>query len=274
MNRTGRILIVEDQRNVRRWLEKVLDEAGYQVRSVASGEEALGLIAIEAFDLALLDLKLKTAVNGIAVLKELRKRSPDTVAIVLTAHASLDTAVEALRYGAHDYLFKPSSAEELLDSIHRGLYERRAMWRRNLLDQLDNVTDRLDDIRATLEDQPQQPDSNSSPSPEPPHDRFLKRGTLVVDFMRHLVTLDGQLLDLSPTEFEVFAYLVEVAPRVVTPQELVAQVPGYSSEPWEAGQLARQYVYRLRQKIKDATGRSDIIKTARGVGYAISDELL
>jgi DNA-binding response OmpR family regulator len=92
--------------------------------------------------------------------------------------------------------------------------------------------------------------------------------------MRHLITLDNQLLDLSPTEFELLAYLIEAAPRVVTPQELVSEVPGYDSKPWEASQLVRQYVYRLRQKIKEATGRSDIIITARGVGYAINEKLL
>jgi DNA-binding response OmpR family regulator len=90
-----------------------------------------------------------------------------------------------------------------------------------------------------------------------------------VDLARHLITLDGQLLELSPTEFDLLAYLVSQVPRVVPPQELVREVQGYQSEPWEASETVRYHVYRLRYKMKEATGRADIIRTVRGVGYSI-----
>ena len=111
-----------------------------------------------------------------------------------------------------------------------------------------------------------------APSPQPPDEepgRFLQHGGLIVDLARHLITLDGQLLELSPTEFDLLAYLVSQTPRVVPPQELVREVQGYQSEPWEASETVRYHVHRLRHKMKEATGRADIIRTVRGVGYSI-----
>ena len=93
---------------------------------------------------------------------------------------------------------------------------------------------------------------------------------MIIDFSRHVITLDGHLLELSPTEFDLLAYLISEAPRVVSPQELVHEVQGYESEPWEASETVRQHIRRLRQKIKSITGYTDIILTRRGVGYTIS----
>ena len=90
-----------------------------------------------------------------------------------------------------------------------------------------------------------------------------------MDFMRHVITLDGHLLELSPTEFDLLAHLVSEAPRVVSPQELVREAQGYESEPWEARDLVRYHIYRVRRKIKATTGRADVIHTVRGVGYTV-----
>lgn len=269
MSKPARILLVEDEAYVRQGLEKILVQSGYEVTGVASGEEALKLVQVEKFDLALLDLKLK-GIDGTEVLKQMRAISPDTVAIVLTAHASLETAVKALRLGAHDYLFKPCSPVELRESVHRGL---QVTWQRGLLRQLDNMTGQLDNIRSALVDW------QTVPPPSPREEiqktgRFLQRGNIVIDFMRHLITIDGYLLDLSLTEFELFVYLVEQAPRVISVEELLEHVHGYDTDGWEANRLARQYIYRLRQKIKEVTGQDNMIQTVRGVGYHINIEAL
>lgn len=263
-----RILVVEDEENVRLGLEEIITRAGYEVTGVGSGEEALALLPDHQFDLVVLDLKLK-GIDGITVLTELRVVSPDTVVIVLTAHASLETAVEALRLGAHDYLFKPSSAQELLESIQRGLDERAA-WQHNLLRQLDSMAGQLNNIRTTLLDW-QQP---ATEEPSVDGSRFLQRGSLVVDLMRHLITLDGRLLDFSPTEFDLMTYLVDQAPRVVPAQELIDKIQQCEIETWEAKRLVRQYIYRLRQKIYEATGRDNVISTVRGIGYSVNDKVL
>jgi signal transduction histidine kinase len=120
----GRVLIVDDEAGVRRPLEIMLAYNGYQVKVADSGETALECIMAQRFDLALIDLKMN-GIGGIEVLSALRQQSPDTVSIVLTAHGSMETAVEALRQGAHDYLFKPCKMNEILESVRTGLLRKR-----------------------------------------------------------------------------------------------------------------------------------------------------
>ncbi len=267
----AKILIVDDEANIRASLEEMLARDGHQVIAVESGEAALELIsrATQEFDLALIDLKMK-GVGGIEVLTALRQQLPDTVAIVLTAHASLETAVEALRQGAHDYLFKPCKPAELRESIRKGLLSRQQTQQSGLLHQLEQMADSLEHIRATIAEQPDKPSLPIS-KPAERHRRFLQRGGLIVDLLRHVITLDGHLLDLSPTEFDVLVHLIQEAPRVVSPQELVREVQGYESEQWEASEIVRQHIYRIRQKIKEATGRTDVVRTVRGVGYTMAE---
>jgi DNA-binding response OmpR family regulator len=265
----ARVLIVDDEANIRASIEEMLLRDGHQAVAVESGEAALALMETQEFDLALIDLRMK-GIGGIEVLTALRQRSPDTVTIVLTAHASLGTAVEALRLGAHDYLFKPCNPEELRESIRRGLLNRQEEQQRDLLRQLERMAGDLEDIRTSLVDQIHRP----SPSVAQPTDgqkRFLQKGNLIVDSLRHVITLDGHLLDLSPTEFDMMAYLIRRAPRVVSPQELVREVQGYESPQWEASETVRQHIYRIRQKVKEATGRKNVIQTVRGVGYTITE---
>ena len=271
---TGRILVVDDEATIRFFLEETLTRDGHEVVAVESGEAALELGASQenAFDLALIDLKL-TGVGGMEVMASLRRHSPDMSIIVLTGHGSMETAVKALRQGAHDYLFKPCKTVQLRESVRTGLLKRRRELRQHrLLNQLEqNLTSSLEDIRATVVESFAPPHSLSTESADEQESRFLQRGNLIVDFMRHVITLDGHLLELSPTEFDLMAYLVSEAPRVISSQEMVREVQGYESELWEARGIVRGHIYRIRQKIKTATGRTGIVRTARGVGYMISE---
>ena len=124
MNSKATVLIVDDEAGVRFSLAGVLTHSGYQVVTADSGEAALERIAAQEFDLALIDLKMKE-IGGIEVLSTLRQQSPNTIAIVLTAHGSLETATEALRQGAHDYLFKPCKVAKLQESVRMGLLKRQ-----------------------------------------------------------------------------------------------------------------------------------------------------
>lgn len=237
---TPSILVVDDEPGVLQPLRAVLQRAGYAVTAVDSGEAALEQIAQHTFDLALIDLKLK-GIGGIEVLAVLQEQAPNTVAIILTAHATLDTAVEALRQGAHDYLFKPCRTEDLLESVRSGLLKRQHLA-----------------AAPTGTGQPAAPAG-------------LSKAGLEVDMDRHLATLDGHPLDLSPTEFTLLAHLAHEAPRVVPAQELVERALGYSAEPWEARELIRFHIHRLRIKIAEAAQRTDLIRTVRGVGYALQE---
>lgn len=281
----AKILVVDDEESIRFFLEETLTRDGHHVVAVASGEAALERIAAEEFDLALIDLMMP-GMGGMKVLAALRKRSPDTTAIMLTGHGSLETAVESLRQGAHDYLFKPANIVELRESVRTGLIKRWQKLRQR--DLLAKLTVHLSDIlgqdgamgqpQGTIPIHPALEDEGKTRTPLPTsadlaedQARFLNRSGLIVDLMRHVTTLDGQVLELSPTEFALVAYLASEAPRVVSPQELVHAVQGYECEPWEASEMLRYHIHRIRQKAKQAAKR-DIICTVRGIGYTISDQ--
>ncbi|MFP4394660.1 MAG: response regulator transcription factor [Anaerolineales bacterium] len=267
----GKILIVDDESSIRFFLQELLKKDGHHVTAVASGEKALEQIAKQGFDLALIDLKLED-ISGTEVLYTLSQTSPDTVVIMLTGQASLESAVEALRQGAHDYLFKPCKADEIRESIQTGLQNRQQRIRqRQLLFQLEqNLSNTLRDIqvtRATIDDTPLPPTLSPAPAAQP--DTTLEKEGLRVDLAQHLITLKGKRLHLSPTEFDVLAYLISESPRVISPEELMREVQGYESEPWEANDTIRYHVYRIRKKIRETTGEENIIKTVRGIGYAV-----
>ena len=268
MNSTAKILIVDDDPGVRYFLKETLADDGYQVIIVESGEAALECIEAQEFDLALLDLKMP-GIGGMEVLAALHQRSPDTITIVFTAHASLETAVEAVRRGAHDYLFKPCDTDQLRDSVRTGLAKRRRKLRHDqVLDQLEqSLSENLEDILTTAIERA------IAPEPEPVQEqkRFLQRGGLIVDLVRHVVTLDGHMLELGPTEFDLLTHLAGAAPRVVSPQELAHEVLEYEGELWEVRDVVRSCVYRTRQKIKAVVGDVDVIHTVRGKGYTIGD---
>ncbi len=260
-----KILIIDDDEAVRGFLVEMLRDEGYHAFGAPSGEAALERIATQTFDLALIDLRLG-GIDGMQVLAAVREQSPDTICVMLTAHASLGTAVEALRYGAYDYLFKPCKTLEIRECVRSGLQQRRRKLRQqHILAQLKSLTDDLDRVDVDL-DTP--PPPNAPPDDSP---RFLRRGDLIVDFRRHIITLAGCLLELSPTEFDLLAYMLSEAPRVVPPQELVREVQGYESEAQEARDIVRSHIYHIRQKIVTATERQDVIKTVRGVGYTIAE---
>jgi two-component system response regulator PilR (NtrC family) len=128
----GAILVVEDEEGVRESLVAVLGEEGYQVTAAADGGEALDLLKRQEFDLVLSDLRLPGA-DGLTLLRHTRESAPQTLFLLMTAHATVETAVEALRQGAQDYLLKPVLFEDLLHKIQSLLERRRLAWENQYL---------------------------------------------------------------------------------------------------------------------------------------------
>jgi DNA-binding NtrC family response regulator len=118
-----RILIVEDEDLMRELLTKILANEQYRIFQASSGEEALRLLQDQTFDLVLTDLRLK-GMNGLQLLSEVRTFDPEIVVIVMTAYASVETAVEAMRKGAYDYITKPFINEEIRVMLRRALNQR------------------------------------------------------------------------------------------------------------------------------------------------------
>jgi len=114
------ILVVDDEKNQREILETILSGEGYDVTTASSGEAAMKFVESRRFDLVLTDLKM-TGMSGLDLLKELTNYDKSIIVILLTAHGSVDSAVDALRLGAFDYLQKPYDSEKLLETVSRAL---------------------------------------------------------------------------------------------------------------------------------------------------------
>lgn len=114
------ILVVDDEKNQREILETILSGEGYDVTTASSGEAAMKFVADRHFDLVLTDLKM-TGMSGLDLLKSLTDYDKSIIVILLTAHGSVDSAVDAMRLGAFEYLQKPYDSEKLLDTVSRAL---------------------------------------------------------------------------------------------------------------------------------------------------------
>ena len=225
--RPTRILVVDDEEQIRRALKSILSTRGYILEMAATAEEAL-LKAIDAPpDLVVLDLALPDR-SGIEVCRELRSWMSAPI-LVLSVRANEADKIEALDEGADDYLTKPFSAGELLARI-------RALLRR----------------AAAL----------TSPPP------IVTSGDLEIDIARRRVTRAGEEIALTPTEFDILAYLARNAGLVVTQRMILEQVWG--PEWVKDAQTLRVHVSNLRKKIEPAPGGPRYIITEPGVGFRFS----
>ena len=120
MTNAAQILIVDDEVNIRNALVTLLERKGYRARGVATAEEALALLETTAMDLVITDLRMP-GIGGIEFLRRLYAKWPDTEVVVMTAYGSIETAVEAMRFGAYDYLAKPIDRERLPIVVEKAL---------------------------------------------------------------------------------------------------------------------------------------------------------
>ena len=129
---TGTILVAEDQESARESLAELLRGAGYEVHEAADGNAAISLLDRVDFDLVLTDLMMPGC-DGISVLQRIRDVSPQTLVLIMTAHASIETAVEAIRLGAQDYLLKPLIFEDVLRKVRHLMAHRKLAWENQIL---------------------------------------------------------------------------------------------------------------------------------------------
>ena len=152
MERQSKVLVVDDDQFTLRSIAKVLGGESYQVVTAPSGSEALDLLRQGSFDLVLTDLKMPE-VDGLEVLRQVKKIAPQAVVLMLTGHASVESAIEALREGAYDYLVKPCSGDELRLKIERGLERVRLVEERKRAEEaLRRRAGELDVLQATVLD--------------------------------------------------------------------------------------------------------------------------
>lgn len=254
-----RILVVDDEIGTRVSLAELLRLEGYEVTTASSGEEALAMVAGKPpFDLMVLDLKMP-GMDGLQLTEAVQKHSPDTVIILLTAFGTLETAIQAIRRGAHDYLLKPCPVPQILESVRKGLTKRRQeQHRRELVSQLERTLSELRAVERLGEEMP---------TLAPATERFLEVQDVQLDQERHVVLVGGRSVELTPTEFKLLACLMEHPDQVCSPQQLVRRAQGYDADPWGARAIIRVHIRRLRRKLEPHPTRPRYIVNVRGVGY-------
>ncbi len=231
---SAKILVVEDEEKLARFVELELIHEGYEVRTEGSGRAALAEALAGSYDLILLDIMLPE-LNGLEVLRRLKKEK-DTPVILLTARDAVMDKVSGLDAGAVDYVTKPFAIEELLARI-----------------------------RVALKLHPRQDDNVQGV--QTTSEGMLVWGPLTMDIPRHRVTMNGHEIPLTNREFLMLRTLLENMDIVLSRDTLLEKVCGYEY----AGEtnVIDVYIRYLRSKIDDVFD-VHMIRTVRGVGYVIN----
>src|SRR5438045_6182435 len=129
-HRALRVLFVDDEKSLQEFMRSELPRLGHEVTVCPDGRSALKALEKSTFDAAILDLRMP-GMSGIELLEQLKQITPDTEAVVMTGHASMETAIDAMRLGAFDYITKPCKLAEL-DAILRKIADKRDLEHKNL----------------------------------------------------------------------------------------------------------------------------------------------
>ncbi len=151
--KTSRILVVDDEQSLRIIISQVLSDDGHDVTVAANGEEALELFEREPFPIVFTDIVMGD-LNGLELLQKIKELQPETQVIVVTSHASLDTAITALRAGAYDYLVKPFEELDMISNVAFRAIDKSSLIQenQNLLDQLQEKNDQLISANKALKE--------------------------------------------------------------------------------------------------------------------------
>lgn len=221
------VLVVDDETSLRDFVRRNLEVRGYQVLTAANGLEALAIFNTHIISLVILDVMMPR-MDGLETIRRIRQNSTVPI-IILSALGEESDKVQALNLGADDYLTKPFGVGELLARVQAVL--RRAQWVET-----------------------------------PVREGQLVRGDIVADLERHRLTVRGEEVELTPTEFNLMVYLMEHTGKVLPHQTILKNVwgPEYGRE----AEYLRVYIGRLRQKIEKNPSEPEYLYTERGIGYS------
>lgn len=227
-----KLLVADDDNEIRELLEFDLSQSGYIVDIAKDGEEALNKALKEKYDLILLDVMMPK-MNGFDVCKNIRKTKPDIPILMLTAKGTISDKTQGFDSGADDYIVKPFDIQEVLLRV-------RALVRRS-------------------------PSVKSQPYIK---QEILKTGDIEI-FPDSLETeIKGKRIKLTPTEFEILYCLLQHFNEAVTLAVLLNEVWGYNSD--DDVRMLRVHVGGLRQKIEQNPKMPDYLQTVTNVGYKLT----
>ena len=250
----ARILIVEDEEKIARFVTLELEHEGYQVEHAADGRTAVDLALKRDYDLILLDVLLPQ-LNGMEVLRRVRKYK-DVPVIMVTARDAVMDKVAGLDAGADDYLTKPFAIEELFARIRVALKRSEAVRAASGVGDV-GAGKGATGAAAVLP-------AGDSAQVAVPSPAALTVGSVVLDPDRREVTVGGSPIVLTAREFDVLALLMAHAETVLTRERIAHEALGY--EYVGDTNNVDVHIAHLRAKIEDA-GSARIIQTVRGVGY-------
>lgn len=253
----ARILIVEDEEKIARFVTLELEHEGYQVEHAADGRTAVDLALERDYDLILLDVLLPQ-LNGMEVLRRVRKHK-DVPVIMVTARDAVMDKVAGLDAGADDYLTKPFAIEELFARIRVALKRAEAVRAASSIGGVGAGTGATTADAAAMPTAGDSAQTAAAPSPA-----ALTVGSVALDPDRREVTVGGSPIVLTAREFDVLALLMAHAGTVLTRERIAHEALGY--EYVGDTNNVDVHIAHLRAKIEDAGG-ARIIQTVRGVGY-------
>ena len=253
----ARILIVEDEEKIARFVTLELEHEGYQVEHAADGRTAVDLALERDYDLILLDVLLPQ-LNGMEVLRRVRKHK-DVPVIMVTARDAVMDKVAGLDAGADDYLTKPFAIEELFARIRVALKRAEAARAASGVGGVEAGEGATGAGTAATS-----PAGDSAKTSAVPSPATLTVGSVALDPDRREVTVGGSPIVLTAREFDVLALLMAHAGTVLTRERIAHEALGY--EYVGDTNNVDVHIAHLRAKIEDAGG-ARIIQTVRGVGY-------
>ena len=222
-----RILIVDDEPDIRELIRLHLERAGWDIAEAGSGRQAILQLQAQPFSLIVLDIMMDDG-NGFEVLRYLREHRPETLVIALSARREVEDRIDALGLGADDYMTKPFSMRELIARC-------KALLRR---------VERAKVIAKNSE-----------------NEKLLDFGSMVIDPAQRIVTVNGEQVHLTPTEFDLLATLAHRPKSVLTREKLLEEVWDWVDA--SGTRTVDSHVKALRHKLG-----ADTIRTVHGVGYA------
>jgi DNA-binding response OmpR family regulator len=191
MKINGKILIIDDEVVLRQTLARVLQQAGFEATSAENAEQALAFLKSTAFDLVYLDLRMP-GMHGLEVLKLIHEQYPTLPVVLFTAQPDINSAVEALRTGATDYLLKPLKPQVIIERTQTILAAQKKEKRKR------EITQQIDALQSELRNLEQGIQTNADTQHLPASERFMKCGALVLDLHARRVTIDEQVISLPP----------------------------------------------------------------------------
>lgn len=261
---SGRILVIDDEPSLRQSFTRILQKEGHDVTTAANGQEGIDLVSRHPFDLVYLDIRMPD-MNGLDVLRTIHERYPELPVILFTAQPDLNSALDALRHGAKDYLLKPLKPQMLIEHTETILVNQQKERRKRELQQ---KIDALQNELAALDgEEPKRAEPNKETAIS--NDRFLQCGDLTLDLLTRRATIKDIPVDIPPTSFDYLLVLVRHAPNVVTYQTMVSEAQGYETDLHEAQELAKWHIHNIRQAIELDTRKPNYVINVRGTGYRL-----